>query len=283
MLIAWLQDLLGAVALPQLKHISSLRWKDEANERSPARRHHGSSPKLESLSVDLFILAEDLTLAHDWFDLSHLQTLNVIGPFNYVDESLGVLEQILDKIPSDLRHLSIKDFDSFILPNLTNKIKRFTSLQSLSLHPWLSGVSLKSDYLTSFSTLHHLAISYSDILPVLSAPHLNLTTLSIGNPLYDDPEPGQEALVDENGQSEGYSAMPGLHRKVNDVVRLIHQHPDRFPSLRFIAVKNWDEGFSFATKLGRDVERESCKEMAAVLKEVGLALVDESGLEWNDE
>lgn len=281
-LTTWLQDLLNQLALPQLKHIYSMAWDDEANRRSPEGRAQYSPPKLESFTVDLHPLSDNLVLTHGWFDLSYLQTLDVTFCLNDEGESAGMLQRMLSSVSPHLRRLSLRNFDSALLPDLFDKIKRFTLLQSLALHPWLSNSDLDPDYLMSFRALCHLSISHIDILPILSSPHLRITTLTIGSPGGDDPEEGQEPEPEKYGRN-GFSAMPALVRKVNDVAGLVQQHPLRFPSLRFVEVLNRDSGFSFVTRLGRDKEREAFKEIAGVLNGAGVTLIDENGLEWRDE
>lgn len=141
--------------------------------------------------------------------------------------------------------------------------------------------------MSSFSALRHLTIPYFDNLPILSTPHLQLTTLTIGNAPGDDEEDFQKSEDEKYGDWNGSLTMLPLLRKVRAVAGLLLQHPKRFPSLRFVGILDRDDWLSFVTKRERQRNREALKEMAEVLKGIGLSLVDKNGLErrdeWNDE
>jgi hypothetical protein len=253
-------DLLRNLRLvPNLAHVAGLVWPFDPLLSPP---DSDVRPALQHLSLDVDAAAAGVSSLAAWFRLDGLQSLTTYA----ADEPFTNLSFLAD-IPSDVPSLAFVFFCTSIYPDLMAELARRQDLVQLELQPAEGTFVTAQNPLALLPGLQRLQVrSVEDPTSFLAVKHANITHLGL-------------SVAFETWATE----MPPSHQLrsfVHDLCGLIISEPTHFPKLVSVQLLaedtyvSFEDGYRFTS---------GAAGLARNLRRSGLCVLDEDGIEWQDD
>ena len=245
--------------VPNLEHLAGLVWPFDPLLSPPEAELR---PQLKTLSLDVDAAAAGVSSLAAWFRLDGLKSLTTYA----ADEPFTNLSFLAD-IPHDVPELAFVFFCVSAYPDLMAELAGRQGLLQLELLPADGSLLEEVNPLALLPGLERLKFrGVEDLSSFLAVEHPNITHLSL-SALH-------EAWVVEIPQSHPLQGF------VHDLCRLVDREPKHYPKLEVVQLLaedfyiSFEEGYRFTS---------GAADLARRLRRSGLRVLDEDGIEWQDE